>query len=80
MKKQIMAHCKEVTLNADCSFDQSAVRVGEDRLKIFQKYLKKIEWNGNGSYGEDGINTEEMLKFIPGSWYDLLRKETLDEN
>lgn len=30
--------------------------------------------------GEDGINPEEMLKFIPGFGYDVLGKETLDED
>lgn len=29
---------------------------------------------------EDEINTEKMLKIIPGFWCNLLRKETLDED
>lgn len=51
MKKQIMTHCKEVTLNADHTFDQSAVGGGEYRLNILEIFFQKIEWNGNGLYG-----------------------------
>lgn len=51
MKKQIMTHYKEVTLNVDCSFDQSAVGGGEHKLNILEIFFEKIEWSGNGLYG-----------------------------